>query len=151
MKATIDGSARFDKNDIHSAALCAWKEARGEGANGMSAVLHVLHNRVGHPGFYGSLHAVIFSKDQFTSMSVPSDPEFNLQPAADDEGFVNAQGLANEIFGEAGNTLTDPTHGAHYYANLHTMDPDGWFYREIVLKGSLHPIAAQIGKHTFFV
>lgn len=151
MKEVAGVSITFDKNDVHSAALCAWKEARGEGANGMTAVLHVLYNRVGHPGFYGSLHAVIFSKDQFTSMSVPSDPEFNLQPPADDKDFAEAQGMANQVFCEGGNMLTDPTRGAHYYANLHTMDADGWFYREIVLKSSLHPITAQIGKHTFFL
>ena len=146
----------FDESDIRSAALCAWKEARGEGNDGMCAVLHVLNNRTAAPGFAKTLHDVIYGKNQFTSMSVPSDPEFNLEPGADDESFGAALKMATEMF--AVNALppgsipsTDPTRGAHYYANLHEIDSDGWFYKDIVLESHFHPVTAQIGKHTFFV
>lgn len=137
----------FDENDIHSAALCAWKEARGEGLEGMEAVLCVLRNRVGAPGFAKTLHDVIYGKNQFTSMSVPSDPEFNLVPTELDERWSHAKQLAEIIFGQ---NSFDITNGAHYYANLHTMDKNGWFYRNIVLKPTEHPLTVQIGKHTFF-
>jgi N-acetylmuramoyl-L-alanine amidase len=137
----------YDDNDIHSTALCAWKEARGEGPTGMAAVIDVLKNRVGEPGFAHTLHDVIYGKNQFTSMSVPSDPEFNLQPADGDEDFVAAICLATNILNSE---VSDVTHGAHYYANLHNCT-SGWFYDTIVLDSKHHPITAQIGHHTFFL
>lgn len=136
----------YDDNDIHSAALCAWKEARGEGAPGMQAVLCVLKNRVGFTGFRQDLHDVIYGKNQFTSMSVPSDPEFNLEPVANDELFGTAMSLAKGVFD---GSLGDITKGAHYYANLHTAS-SGWFYDHIVLNTKEHPLTNQIGRHTFF-
>lgn len=139
-----------DDNDIHSAALCAWKEARGEKEIGMIAVLWVLKNRVGYTGFAHNIHDVIYGKNQFTSMSVPNDPEFNLQPSADDPLFVSALKDANLIFVDCSGE-SDITNGAHYYANLHTMDAGGWFYRNIVLNSKEHPVTAQIGRHTFFL
>lgn len=138
----------YNSDDIHSAALCAWKEARGEGKDGMQAVLQVLNNRIGFPGFPNHLHDVIYGKNQFTSMSVPSDPEFNLQPVDGDEAFADALNLAGEIF-TGTPTLVDITNNAHYYANLHTMDSEGWFYRNIVLSPA-HPVTAHILHHTFF-
>lgn len=144
----------FDADDIESAATCAWKEARGEGEEGMRGVLCVLKNRVGQPGFAEDLHGVIYGKNQFTSMSVPSDPEFNLQPAVNDEAFITATQMAKEIFGVyAPPELPGPpdiTNGAHYYANLHNIDKNGWFYKEIVLATYGHQITAQIEHHTFF-
>lgn len=152
---------RIDPNDIHSAALCAWKEARGEGVEGICGVLWVLKNRVGFPGFAHTLHDVIYGKNQFTSMSVPSDPEFNLEPKPGDM-WEAAKGLAENIFGslelvdnEAGSLVSqrreqDPTAGAHYYANLHNIDKGGWFERNI-MKSPDHPITTQILHHTFFL
>lgn len=149
------GQQRFDDADIHSAALCAWKEARGEGTEGMAAVLHVLRNRVRDAkecGFRRDLHEVIYGKNQFTSMSVPSDPEFNLQPQDGDQSFAQALASSLAIFSDAKSDveLPDPTVGAHYYANLHVIPKDGWFYKHIVLDSTSHPVRAQIGKHTFF-
>lgn len=138
----------FDENDIEAAALCSWKEARGEGEIGMRAVLCVLKNRVEFHGFPNDLHSIIFGKNQFTSMSVVSDPEFNLQPVEGDEYYASALKDAQEIFGESV-TLVDITNGAHYYANVHNVT-SGWFYDTIMLNSSQHPITAQIGHHTFF-
>jgi spore germination cell wall hydrolase CwlJ-like protein len=143
-----------DQDDIHSAALCAWKEARGEGVDGMRAVLWVLKNRVGVPGFGSNLHNVIYGKNQFTSMSVPSDPEFNLDPEDNDSAFAAAMQMATALFdGETKDDApqTDPTRTAHYYANLHLIAANGWFYKDIVLDPcKRHPVTAQIGHHTFF-
>lgn len=140
-------SLDYDDNDLHSAALCAWKEARGEGPQGMRAVLHVLKNRCGHPGFAGTLHEVIYGKNQFTSMSVPSDPEFNLEPPRDADSWLTAQQFADQVFK---NDDQDNTFGAHYYANMHNVT-SGWFFEHIVKQSHDHPILAQIGKHTFFM
>jgi spore germination cell wall hydrolase CwlJ-like protein len=148
----------YDDNDVHSLALCAWKEARGEGKDGVWAVMWVIKNRVGHPGFAHTLHDVIYGKNQFTSMSVPSDPEFNLEPKDDDEIWQSCRLQAAAVLGggEVGcvndgsqEFLPDPTKGAHYYANLHNCT-SGWFHDNIVLNTHDHPITAQIGRHTFF-
>jgi spore germination cell wall hydrolase CwlJ-like protein len=43
----------------------------------MNAVAHVIFNRIGAPGFAGTLHEVIYGKNQFSSMSISTDPEYN--------------------------------------------------------------------------
>lgn len=138
----------YDDDDIQSAALCAWKEARGEKEEGMAAVIWVLKHRVGYAGFANSLHDVIYGKNQFSSMSRPSDPEYYLQPCEGDEFYTVALNSAMTILNQT-DEVGDETRGAHFYANLHTMEKGGWFERNIVL-GNNHPIMAQIGHHTFF-
>jgi spore germination cell wall hydrolase CwlJ-like protein len=44
----------------------------------MNAVAHVIFNRIGAPGFAATLHEVIYGKNQFSSMSISTDPEYNL-------------------------------------------------------------------------
>jgi N-acetylmuramoyl-L-alanine amidase len=136
----------FDDADVHSLALCAWKEARGEGCSGMRAVMHVIVNRVNSSGFARNVHDVIYGKNQFTSMSVASDPEFNLQPADDDHLFISAVKMAVPIL--QGQDF-DITNGACWYANLANVT-SGWFLNVIVRNQSMHPVVAKIGKHTFF-
>lgn len=139
----------YDENDVHSAAVCTYKEGRGEfdrtDGVGCAAIIHTLKNRVGRPGFAHTLHDVIYGKNQFTSMSVPSDPEFNLVIPEGDPMFAKILGMAEEILN--GNP-EDVTKGAHYYANMHNVT-SGWFYRNIV-QNPQHPITVQIGRHTFF-
>jgi len=136
----------YDDNDVHSLALVGWKEARGEGITGIRAVMHVVLNRVGAVGFAHTLHDVIYGKNQFTSMSVPSDPEFNLSPQPSDVLFAGCISLAKAILS---GTDADCTNGAHYYANLKTAT-SGWFYNHIVNDHIGHPQTAVIGHHTFF-
>lgn len=131
----------MDQNDIESLALCSWKEARGEGAIGCEAVMHVIVNRVGFPGFAKNIHDVIYGKNQFTSMSVPSDPEFNLIPAQDDDIFLECQQMAASVG-------KDVTNGAHYYANLAEVT-SGWF-KEHIVDSPDHPVTAVLGRHTFY-
>jgi len=136
----------FDKTDVDNLALVTWKEARGEGMEGCRAVMHVITNRVGHPGFAHTLHDVIYGKNQFTSMSVSSDPEFNLVPSPNDAIFIACHALALLVL--AGSD-EDVTKGAHYYANLKNTT-SGWFFRNIVNNPAEHPATATIGHHTFF-
>jgi N-acetylmuramoyl-L-alanine amidase len=139
----------FDQDDIQLAALCAWKEARGNGLTGMHAVLHCLKNRVGAKGFASTLHDVILGKNQFTSMSVSSDPEFNLQPhdVAPANLWTEAQRLAVLVLTTDD---ADPTQGAHYYENPKTAT-SGWFQRVIVADSVNHPRLVQIEDHTFYL
>lgn len=140
----------YDQDDIHSMALCVWKEARGEGQIGMCAVAHVIKNRVGSPGFARTIHDVVYGKNQFTSMSVPSDPEFNLIPPPSDPQFAYALWLCQLALQ---GTDIDPTRGAHYYENAETAT-SGWFGRVIAGPDGLgtegHQFLEQIGKQKFY-
>lgn len=136
----------YDSTDVYNLALVTWKEARGEGIDGCRAVMHVIVNRVGTPGFAHTLHDVIYGKNQFTSMSVSSDPEFNLVPKAGDAIYAGCEHLAELVL--AGND-TDITNGAHYYANLKNTT-SGWFFNHVVNDKVNHPVVATIGHHTFF-
>ena len=140
----------YDQNDLTSAALCAWKEAREDGSTGMHAVLHCIKNRIGYPGFAKTLHDVIYGKNQFTSMSVPDDPEFNLAPeknsAEDWVLFMAAIRLAETVLNTDD---ADPTGGAHYYENPKTAT-SGWFQRVIADDTVNHPKTVEILHHTFY-
>lgn len=141
----------YDDQDLHSMALCVWKEARGEGQIGMQAVAHVISNRVGTPGFARTLHDVVYGKNQFTSMSVPHDPEFNLVPPPGDPQFSYCTTLCPQVLNKSD---ADPTHGAHYYENAATAT-SGWFGRVIAgpdgngTEG--HSLSACIGKQKFYL
>ena len=139
----------IDQNDADLLALCLWREARGEGDAGMTAVCNVILNRVGKPGFANTLHSVIMNKNQFSSMSIPSDAEYSLHPSAGDIQFAFCQTLAQQA--QAG-TLKDITLGAHYYDVAGTKN--GWFTRVISGPDEMgtpeHPFLVQIRKQRFY-
>jgi len=140
----------FDDNDVQSLALCAWKEARGEGTPGIMAVMFVIKNRA--EAWYGNLaeeavHFAVYAKNQFTSMSVPSDPEFNLKPGENDASYDFCMQMAPRVLAGQGNP--DITAGALYYANLFEVT-SGWFIDNIVNDPANHPKTAVIGRQTFF-
>lgn len=141
----------LDPIDLQNFALCVWKEARGQGAIGMRAVAHVIINRVGEEGFPTTLHDVIYQKNAFTSMSVPTDPEYNLVPVSDDPQYNYCLTMCDTIELPSN---PDPTFGAHYYANLSEVT-SGWFVD--VISGPdgqgapNHPFTAKIGSQSFFI
>jgi spore germination cell wall hydrolase CwlJ-like protein len=135
-----------DEDDLHSVALCAWKEARGDGITAMDAVMHVIANRVGTPGFASDVHGVVYGKNQFTSMSVPSDPEFNLEPKVGDSLFNYCMSKVAFVMN---GTDQDLTMGACYYDNPATAT-SGWFLRVIVNDTVNHPFLIKIGKQNFY-
>jgi len=137
----------FDQSDLDNAALCVWKEARGEGIAGMRAVAHVIFNRIGCVGFPHTLHEVIYQRNAFTSMSVSSDPEFNLEPGAGDQSNDYAKRIVAAVAAKAD---ADPTFGAHYYANLKNSS-SGWFVRNVVQNPVAHPHTVKIGSQDFYV
>lgn len=130
--------------DLEALALTAWKEARGEGEAGMRAVMHVIMNRVGKPGFGKTIQEVIFGKNQFTSMSVPSDPEFDLEPQNGDPQYEFCEQLAQNIGSDP-----DNTNGALWYANVPHIT-SGWFLENIIDRPAQHPVLAEVGRQTFF-
>lgn len=134
----------YDQNDLESLSLVAWKEARGDGADAMRAVMHVIVNRVKAEGFPKNLHDVIYQKNAFSSMTVPSDREFNLQPAEDDTQFAYCKTVAPDVLDGIDFDLTC---GAVFYANEKTMT-SGWYKRNVIDAGK-HPVVAVIGKQIF--
>lgn len=124
-------------------ALCMWREARGEGLEGMTAVGLVIQNRVRR--WNQSWSSVIVGKNQFSSMTVPGDSQLVVWPT-NETLFQQAYMKAWDIFkGEC----PDITNGALYYAYLPNVT-SGWFLREIISKSAEHPVLAKVGRHTFY-
>lgn len=134
----------LDRNDLPDVALCAWKEARGQGQEGMAAVVCVLFNRARAWG--KSLHDTVYQRNQFTSMSVPSDPEYSLKPRAGDPQYALCLTLAGEVFD---GTQPDITGGALYYWNPRTANSP-WFSQHIAGDPINHPQRATIGDQVFY-
>lgn len=104
----------IDAYDEIAAALTAWREARGEGEEGMRAVLWVIRNRMKDPAkrWPQTVPGVCFQKAQFSCHMV-SDPNASLWPRLD-KSWDLARNLTGEVLEEGGD---DPTKGAnHYYA-----------------------------------
>lgn len=100
----------FDK---WSTALCAWREARGEGRDGIRAVIHVIANRAKLR--HQSWAQVVYDKLQFSSMTYPHDLQLTNVPKQPDPEFVNCAEIAETIQGGGD---FDLTMGAdHYFAD----------------------------------
>ena len=110
-------------------ALCAYGEARGEGSEGIKAVLNVVNNRVKHRGWFidkeiakvsSDYHGVILKPFQF-SCFLPRDPNReklltvanDIQAAMSKEQvLVTCLDLSVKLINEL---LEDNTDGATYY------------------------------------
>jgi spore germination cell wall hydrolase CwlJ-like protein len=99
--------AEFDK---FSAALCAWREARGNGREGMRAVLHTIANRAAMR--HQSWAEVVYAHLQFSSMTYSGDPQLSTIPVAPDPTFVECYDLATLVYS---GTDPDLTGGAWIY------------------------------------
>ena len=118
------------------AALTMWREARGEGQDGMRAVGHVIDNRAKLHGL--SWAQVVYQRLQFSSMTAPGDPQLTTVPIVPDPQFNDAYAIADAIM--AGND-EDNTDGAiSYYA---TSIPAPYWAASMVQ-------TVQIGKQIFF-
>ncbi len=93
-------------------ALCMWREARGDGAAGMTAVGCVVRNRVtAHgSGYYSEIVRAL----QFSSITAKGDPQLTLYPQLSDGTWGMAQTLAKEVI-SGPLALEDITGGAQFY------------------------------------
>lgn len=130
-------------------SLCGWREARGEGDEGVRGVIHVIGNRVN--AWYATQvepwHYAIYLHGQFTSMSDPNDPNYSLFPADNDPVWIMCQRMAQAI---VSGQDSDNTGGALYYANLDNITPGGWFSKYILGHPETHPPTVVIAHTTFF-
>lgn len=121
--------------EITLASLCAWREARGEGIDGIRAVLHVIRNRTAGGQSWSD---VICRKWQFSSMTAPGDSQLILWPLSTDPIFDDCLRLAELIY-EGGDF--DLTNGATHYFNPGVVLPD-W--------AAKMKRVAVIGHHDFY-
>lgn len=111
-----------------------WREARGEGQEGMQAVGCVVRTRA------ASLlwDKVICAKWQFSSMTAPGDSQLVAWPGQGDPTWQQAMTLAEGIY--AG-TVPDNTGGATHYFNPSVVLPS-WAEKMEYIK--------SIGHHDFY-
>lgn len=122
-------------------ALTIWREARGEGLDGMRAVAHVIRNRV--MAWKQDWDQVMTNRNQFSSLSTPGDSQLVTWPDDDSALFKQILDLAEKVFqGEE----EDITYGSLYYANPRTANSE-WFRKNVV--GAMSKVAV-IGNHEFF-
>jgi N-acetylmuramoyl-L-alanine amidase len=130
--------------DIVLVALTAWREARGEGAQGMNAVLHVMLNR--SKAWGKTIRQIVVQRNQFSSMTVQGDPDTVMWPMETDKAFQAALVETEKVLSGQDD---DPTDNALYYYNPNTAT-SSWFLQNIVNSPRWHPQTATIGNHTFF-
>ncbi len=119
-------------------ALCLWREARGEGRDGMVAVGSVIRNRVHRDR--STYYDEVTRRLQFSSLTAPGDPELTVYPTLSDESWKLASEVAGGIL--AG-SLADPTGGATLYYAVTIGFPATW-------DRSRCRFTKQIGRHRFF-
>jgi len=125
-------------------SMVLWREARGEGEDGMTAVACVIRNRV--KLWKISWIVAIVAKNQFSSMGTAGDSQLVLWPQDKDLKFEAAMRIAEQVYNDY---QEDITGGAVYYANLATAT-SGWFFENIVNQQDKHPQTVTVGHHTFF-
>lgn len=92
--------------------ICLYREARGEGNNGMLAVACVIRNRV--IKHTSTFYTEVIKPWQFTSISVKGDPQLALWPKETDPLWLQAQLIAGNVI-DGG--VQDITSGATLYWN----------------------------------
>lgn len=122
------------------AARTAWGEARGEGPDGMHAVLNVIGNRAAQPSWWGrDIPTVCQHPWQFSCWD-EDDPNRNKLLAVTDKNsqFSIALKLAELLMG---GRLPDITNGADHYYSIH-IKPPPWT--------NCQKPTARIGAQVFF-
>lgn len=131
-----------DDEQIDYMARTAWGEARGEGLQGMQAVLNVIMNRVKAGSWYGATpKEVCLKKSQFSVWNT-DDPNYAPMLIVDetDKNFAAAMELATAAYY---GSLPDITNGATNYLALGSMSYTPSWVKDMRL-------VAQIGNHTFY-
>ena len=109
------------QTDQFIGALCAWRENRGGGTQGMQSVFNVLMNRAKKDGTTIAFEAE--RRLQFSSMTAQGDPNLLIYPEDGDPQFAQALDLATEA---AAGTLSDLTFGATSYYAESMKTPPYW-------------------------
>lgn len=120
-------------------SLCIWREARGEGQQGMLAVACVVRNRV-HK--HNSGYAIeVYRPLQFSSLTAPKDSQLHTFPTASDPTWAQAQKVASDVIGGRDNDITN---GATLYFDDSIPFPSNW-------NRSKCKFACTIGRLHFYI
>lgn len=125
-------------------ALVAWREAHTSGINGMIAVSLVIRNRVNAGWHGGDWMKNIYAPGAFSSMngSITDVPDIR------DPEVVKFLEVVDRIYD---GTMPDKlTGGAMYFCDPTIVNPDGWFYKNIIQNEGQHPRTASVGRNVFF-
>lgn len=139
-------------SDYAFTALCLWREARGDGQSGMTAVACVLRNRVHKNN--STYYAEVTRPEQFSSMTAKGDPQLGKYPEPSDTWWTAAQLIAGNV---VDNAVSDITGGATLYWNPAGISSEKTFTlpngNTVRFPQTWNPSAvqftAQIGKHIF--
>jgi spore germination cell wall hydrolase CwlJ-like protein len=126
----------WDGFNLSVTALCLWREARGEGTDGMQAVAHVIANRAKSSG--KSWAQTVYAKLQFSSMTYGQDPQLCNVPSSSDPQFAECCAIVDAV---AAGTDSDLTNGATNYFDNSIPEP-------IWAKAMIQ--VAVIGRFTFY-
>ena len=107
------------------AAICIWREARGEDFVAKAGVAWVIRNRAIRGGWWGSDEQEVVTKPwQFSAMTATKDPNLVKWPASQSRSWKECLEVAS---GVACESLSDPTHGAVYYHDISIPEaPAAW-------------------------
>lgn len=105
-------------------AIVVWREARGEGYQGMLAVAFSIMNRVQRPSWWGrSIAEVVGKKWQYSAMAAPGDPQLVRWPKGPgDENFRFALQVVEDVLN---GTAANPAPGADSYYDI-SIPPPKW-------------------------
>lgn len=157
-------SHKFTRTDLDELSMVVWGEARGEGAQGMAAVAHVIVNRAEHDRWADSIKGVARADQQFScwnsndpnSKKMPKMLEYYNYLSAKPQGweqwyeafkkseeypgflvYLEARKIARGVLQ---GKIKDPTNNAVFY-HTGAVSPD-WAVGQ--------PIVARVGAHQFY-
>lgn len=107
--------------DLYMTALCLWREARGEGEQGMTAVACVIRNRAAKRKT--SPYAEVIRPWAFSSITATGDPQLKLWPKESDPTWITAQRITAAVLTES---APDVTGGATLYYDDSIPFPKSW-------------------------
>lgn len=129
------------------AAICLWREGRGQSKAALTAIYHVILNRVADQKnrWPKTISGVIMQPAQFSSMTSGSDP--NLQKMPVDNGSPDWLAFQDCLAVVETALIADPTQGATNYISVDSQgrippSAKGWATAE--------NLTYQIGSFRFF-
>ena len=102
-------------------ALMVWREARGESFDAKLAVAYVACARAIKGGWWGgTIMAVLFKKDQFSSMTYPGDPNLVQWPQPTDYTWNDSLNAAKQAIAKS---VVNPAPNADSYFSVDIPEP----------------------------
>ena len=120
-------------------AIALWREARGTGEAGMTAVGFSILTRVENPTWWGhTLVEVLGKKWQYSSMAAPGDPQLLFWPDDAEESWRLAIAVADAVLAKS---VENPVPGADSYFD-DSINPPKW--------ASPDRLVAKVGRLNFY-